>query len=275
LPYGSVAYHGAPADLRDVPLGTHLHGQFYVENKDGKQVFGKALRLEDDFSYFARQGRLWRVESLGLDKSTIVLLGLGPGQGQTDAKPTTFRITPATRVWKGRGIGALTDIAISQEVLVNLTVCTLKGPGRLIDIWLDPESRSTATAQQTAIHRQYIHEHGLPAIVTEVDNPRRLVTVTLFDGFDPDLKNAFHVKDHIAASVAWESLRTHDQTNDSSRGPIVEMFEVPAVPGDSGIRIRFQPGELLEGHRPKLYLRIFSGGWPVDDLPREERAYDG
>ena len=204
-----------------------------------------------------------------------MLLGLGPGQGQTDAKPTAFRITPATRVWKGRGIGSLADIAVGQEVLVNLTVCTLKGPGRVIDIWLDPESRTTATAQQLAIHRQYVQEHGLAARVDEVDNQRRIVTVTLFDGFDPDLKNAFHVKDYIAAAVAFETLRTHDQTNDSSRGPIVEMFDVPAVPGDSGIRIRFQPSELLEGHRPKLLLRVFSGGWSVDDLPREERAYDG
>ena len=27
LPYGIVRYHGAPADLRDIPLGTVLHVQ--------------------------------------------------------------------------------------------------------------------------------------------------------------------------------------------------------------------------------------------------------
>src|SRR4051794_14880669 len=25
LPYGSIWYHGSPAELRDIPLGTHLH----------------------------------------------------------------------------------------------------------------------------------------------------------------------------------------------------------------------------------------------------------
>ena len=30
LPYGMVRYHGAPADLRDVPLGTMMHGRFYL-----------------------------------------------------------------------------------------------------------------------------------------------------------------------------------------------------------------------------------------------------
>ena len=26
LPYGMVWYHGAPADVRDIPIGTHMHG---------------------------------------------------------------------------------------------------------------------------------------------------------------------------------------------------------------------------------------------------------
>src|SRR5262245_58695035 len=30
LPYGTVRYHGAPAELRDVPLGTVLHGYFVL-----------------------------------------------------------------------------------------------------------------------------------------------------------------------------------------------------------------------------------------------------
>ncbi len=30
LPYGSVRYHGAPADLRDIPLGTMLHVRAFL-----------------------------------------------------------------------------------------------------------------------------------------------------------------------------------------------------------------------------------------------------
>ena len=33
LPFGSISYHGAPAELRDVPIGTHLHGAFYLGEK--------------------------------------------------------------------------------------------------------------------------------------------------------------------------------------------------------------------------------------------------
>ena len=30
LPYGTVWYHGAPADIRDIPHGTHMHGRFLL-----------------------------------------------------------------------------------------------------------------------------------------------------------------------------------------------------------------------------------------------------
>ena len=30
LPYGSIWYQGSPAALQDIPLGTHLHGLFYI-----------------------------------------------------------------------------------------------------------------------------------------------------------------------------------------------------------------------------------------------------
>jgi hypothetical protein len=274
LPYGSVAYHGAPADLRDVPIGTHLHGQFFVEDKNGKQVFGKCLRLEDDFSFCAARGRQWRIDKVELPKSTLTVTGIGPGD-QPDAKPTVFQIGPATRIWKGKGVGALADLEAGQMVLLNLTVCTLKGPGRVLDVWLDAESRTTASGLQLETHRQFVREHGLAARVDEVDNQQRIVTVTLFAGFDPVLVEQFRVNEHIVVAVAEESLRTHDQHNDSSRGPLVEVQKNPPGPGNSGVRLRIKINELLEGHRPKRILRIWAPGWPIDDLPREERGYDG
>jgi hypothetical protein len=38
LPYGMIYYHGAPAELRDIPLGTHLHGSFYLPPKDEEKT---------------------------------------------------------------------------------------------------------------------------------------------------------------------------------------------------------------------------------------------
>ena len=83
LPYGMIRYHGAPADLRDIPLGTILHVTAYlppdpklssvpvlpVENKDrdanhyrGIGVFpaeNHVLLLEDEPSYCQRMAMTW------------------------------------------------------------------------------------------------------------------------------------------------------------------------------------------------------------------------
>lgn len=275
LPYATLSYHGAPCELRDIPLGTHLHGQFYSEMQNNKIVFSKALRLEDDFSYAMSNQKLWRIGTVDIGKSTLTVTGIRTTDQQTDAKPTVYQITPATRVWKGRVIGGLKDLEPDLTVLMNLTVCTLKGPGRCTDIWIDAESRTTATAAQLEIHRLFQREHGLACQVESVDNKQKVVTVTLFAGYDPSLNDGFKVNHHIAAAVANEDLRTHDQINDTARGPVIEFVEGPPTPGQSGVRIRFQPDILLEGYRPGKILRLFGGGWRIDDLPREERAYDG
>ena len=72
LPYGMVRYHGAPADIRDLPPGTHLHGRFLpplegeeetiplteqLLKRDKKYGNNHAILLEDDVSFYSRQGR--------------------------------------------------------------------------------------------------------------------------------------------------------------------------------------------------------------------------
>lgn len=281
LPFGSLSYHGAPAELRDIPIGTHLHGQFYADEvkappKKGQPAppvtFTRAIRLEDDFSFHARHGRAWRVEAASADPGTLTLSLVGK-DGKPDPKPVTFKIGPTTRVWKGKGFGTLEDVAAGQTVQVNLTVCTLKGPGRVTDVWLDAESRSAATARQLEVHRLYQREHGLAGWVTGVENKKGEVEVVLFDGIDPKLAEAFAVGGPVAAAVAEDSLRTWDQINDVKRGPILAVDRGATAPGSSGVRVRFKPSVLLEGYRPGRVVRLFPGDWKVDDLPREERLY--
>jgi hypothetical protein len=182
-------------------------------------------------------------------------------------------IRPATRVWKGRGLAKLADLAAGQQVLANLTVCTLKGPGRCTDLWLDDESRALARERQLETHKLFQREHGLGCWIEAVDNQAGTVTVTLFDAADPALLKELRVKEQVAAAVAEESLRTYDQNNDVRRGPVLEVKAVPPVPGSSGVQVTFKPNPLLEGYRPKRCIRVFAGGWRVDDLPREERLY--
>jgi hypothetical protein len=284
LPFGSFSYHGAPAELRDVPIGTHLHGEFYADDpppdppgkKKAKDApppkYTRAIRLEDDFSFNVRQGRAWRVDALDHETGTLTITGVDR-DGKPDPKPTAFKVSPATRVWKGRGFGTLSDVTAKQTVQVNLTVCTLKGPGRITDVWLDDESRNAATARQLEVHRLYQREHGLAGWVTAVDNKQGTVEVLLFGGVDPKLFDAFAVNELAAAAVAEDSLRTWDQINDVKRGPVLAVERGPAGPGNSGVRVRLKPSNLLEGYRPGRVVSLFPAAWKVDDLPREDRLY--
>jgi len=275
LPYAKTMFHGSYAEIRDVPIGTHLHGQFFVSDAPGKNqkpVFNRALQLEDDFSRFTRLKKFWRVDAVEIDKHKLTVTGVGENDA-ADAKPTVFQIGPATRVWKGNGAGTLKDLAPGMKILANLTVCTLKGPGRCTDLWLDDESRALARQRQLEVHKLWQREHGLGCWIDAVDNKAGTVTVTFFDAADPSLIKEFKVKDGVGASVAEESLRTYDQNNDTRRGDVLEIKSVPPVPGSSGVQVTFKPNPLLEGYRPKRYLRVFNGPWRIDDLPREERLY--
>ncbi len=64
LPYGTVRYHGAPAELRDIPIGTVLYGYFLLPPEGdtalppapkGFDGHTHAISLEDGFSFYQRQ----------------------------------------------------------------------------------------------------------------------------------------------------------------------------------------------------------------------------
>ncbi|MDB6136066.1 MAG: hypothetical protein JWM59_4309 [Verrucomicrobiales bacterium] len=277
LPYGTLRYHGAPAELRDIPIGTHLHGQFYFDAKGMpvKGGSGLALLLEDDFSFHQRRQRAWRLDTVNLDKGQISVTGLPPADNQAGEKPTVFKVNPATRVWKDRGFGALSDLAPGQNILFNITAATLKGPGLVTDIWLDDESRRLAAARQNECHRAYQKSHGLPGWIDAVDNGEAVITVTLFGGFDPGLKEDFKPRTRVAVLVAEESLRTYDQLNDRMYGELLESKACPAVPGGGGLQVVIKVENLLEGFRPRRIVRVLAEAWPLDDNPWEENLYPG
>jgi hypothetical protein len=136
LPYGMVVYHGAPADLRDIPLGTILHASAFlppdpklssvpvlpVNSKDtdanhyrGIGVFpaeNHVLLLEDEPSYCLRTGSSWKLKEVDLQKSPgMILATLEPKQGG-DANATEQKLTfdNATRIWRGRERLSVADL---------------------------------------------------------------------------------------------------------------------------------------------------------------------
>ncbi len=301
LPYGSIYYHGAPAALQDIPLGTHLHGLFYLKDpndnaplpdtaykrKTPESDFRRCFRIEDDFSFHLRQQHLWKIDSVNLaeKKLTATLIDKGQASGQ----PRIFDLLTSTRVMRGEGFADLEALQPGQTVLFNFTWVTLYGPGRITDIWLDERSRALATAQQLERHRNHIRERGLAGWVQAVDDEQQIVTITFFGGVDEKLFDELRLtnSDKIGwplskepdnpeapkgtIAVARDSLMTYDPVNDRKGGNILDIKKIPAEPGSSGVQIQVKCDMLLEGFRPRRIVRFYPATWKVNALPREEQ----
>ena len=301
LPYGAIYYHGAPAALQDIPLGTHLHGLFYLKAPGDKSplppgpyhrvtpesAFKRCLQLEDDFSYQARQNQIWKIDTVSLaeKKLTATLQHEGAAVGA----PKIFDLLSGSMVFNGHGIGNLESLKEGQNVQFNLTWVTLYGAGRVLEVWLDEPSRQLATALQLERNRNHICDRGLPGWIDEVDDEEQIVTITFFGGVDPtlfaDLKginpepfgwplnkpedNSNAPKGTIA--VARDTLMMYDPLNDRKGGNIIKIGKVPIEPGSGGVQIKVKCDLLLEGYRPRRIVRFYPGVWKVNALPREEQ----
>ena len=129
LPYAVVRYHGAPADLRDIPLGTVLHVWAFLPpeprissvpvlpannrtKKLGYAGTGTApaenhvLLMEDEVSYCRRTKQTWRLKEIDVsnNQGSIVVARLPreSSQGQSIAEDVTMTFDAATRIWRGR-----------------------------------------------------------------------------------------------------------------------------------------------------------------------------
>jgi hypothetical protein len=306
LPYGSIYYNNAPAALRDIPLGTHMHGWFYARPeaqrfwetrngqphaKNGQRAslevdFTRCFRLEDDFTFYARKNQHWKIDKIDLagKKLTATLEQAGKPVGEAKL----FDLTSNTAVFRGKEFATLDDLAVGQLAQINLTWATLYGPGRIFHIWLDEDSRTLATARQLERHRNHIRERGLPGFVAAVDDKKKVVTITFFDWVDPALfkdltstnpkplgwptseyeEGNLSPKGNII--VVRDCLMNYDQVNDRKGGNILKIGEVPVGLGCSGVQIQVQCGMLLEGFRPGKTVRFFPAAWPVISLPKEE-----
>ena len=234
LPFGAVYYQGAPAALPDIPLGTHLHGLFYVFDPEDKTPlqpgpfnnrhtpesdFRRCFRIEDDFTFNARQKQLWKIDSV--DLTTMKLTATLQEDGKPSGQPKIFDLLSSTHVFQGKGFADLKALQPGQTFLCNLTWVTLYGPGRITDIWLDEPARTLATAQQFERHRNYIRERGLPGWVTAVDDEQQIVTITFFGGVDAklfdELKHHERRENRLAAARN-RTTRTSPRAPSPSRG---------------------------------------------------------
>jgi hypothetical protein len=126
LPYALVRYHGAPADLRDIPLGTMLHVRAFlppdpktsavpvlpVNNREKTKAgaLGVApaenhiMLLEDEPSHCQREGFVWKLKEVEIKDRAGTILASREGKQNAKTKPgdETLTFDAATRVWRGR-----------------------------------------------------------------------------------------------------------------------------------------------------------------------------
>ena len=301
LPYGSIWYQGAPAALQDIPLGTHLHGLFYLTDAEDKTPlpdtwykrktpdweFRRCLCIEDEYSFHARQKQLWKIESV--DLTTKKLTATLQDNGKPSGQPKLFDLLSSTRVFKGHGIADLKALQPGQTILFNLTWVTLYGPGRITDVWLDEPARALVTANQLERHRTYIRERGLPGWVTAVDDEQQFVTVMFFGNVDAKLFDELKIKDpnlpppkdgspppiepRGGLAVARDTLMTYDPVSDRKTGSVLEVNKVPVEPGGSGVQMKIKMDMMLEGYRPKRIVRFYPETWKVIAIPKEEEYF--
>jgi hypothetical protein len=226
LPYGIVRYHGAPADLRDIPLGTMMHGRFYlppdpklssvpVVDKASvtRPAENHAILLEDEASFCLREGKVWKLKEVTLKggKQGMIVAHREPkSDGEGKEVERQMSIDAATRFWRGREQLGLSDLIAEgiwpadgkkgldgQEAYLGLAWkpdgnWTRRTGNRLhiSDIWLDAKAMQRASLRQTEAHRELIRCRWMPASVDAVEYGKfgeATVTATLFGGMDPSL----------------------------------------------------------------------------------------
>ncbi len=135
LPYGIVRYHNAPADLRDIPLGTVLHARGFlppdpktsavpvlpVDNRKknaGYSGSGTApaenhvLLLEDEPSHCRREGLVWKLKNVDIkNKQGMIVASREPKEGgDSEASDESMTFDAATRIWRGRECLGIEDL---------------------------------------------------------------------------------------------------------------------------------------------------------------------
>ena len=127
LPYGMVRYHGAPADLRDIPLETVMHALAYlppdpstssvpvlpVDQRNKTSGYsGKGITpaenhvalLEDEPSHCLRNGLVWKLQDIDVkNREAMITASREPrAGGDTSAAREKLTLDATTRIWRGR-----------------------------------------------------------------------------------------------------------------------------------------------------------------------------
>jgi hypothetical protein len=278
LPYGMVFYHGAPADLRDIPLGTMLHVTAFLppdtklssvpvlptDNKErdanhrrGVGVFpaeNHVLLLEDEPSFRLRTGSAWTLKEIELKTDHGIAIARLDGKG-SEQKLT---VDHATRIWRGQEQLNVTDLIAAgtwgagakmtlNDQKVQLGLSWKPCPDGIFfrqhvtDLWLDETALRRAGQRQAETNKIFTRSRWLPGWVDTVEYGkfgRATVTVTLFGGKDASLYDDFRAGGQVFVNGAENTLK---HTEAGSAGPSQMAARGPIV------EVSRTPGEAPTG----------------------------
>ena len=302
LPYGMVWHHGAPADIRDLPPDIHMHGRFLLPMEGEEKTipltdklikdhenhrYNHAILLEDDVSFYSRQGRSWKV--LGFEQGggpaprlKLSVEPVGPEIEGGINKAALFDIDDSTRIWQKRQLVSREAIRPGQLVQVNLTW----GPFDSLattDVWLDEDSLEASREIQRNRHLKLIRSRFLPGWVDEVknyDSGGGEVTVTFFGGMDSSLYSDIRKSQKVKICNAENTLRTRNYHQEhASHATIIEKKDIKNPPlGSSDLQVKLKVVRMVDGFRPGRIVRV-KGPWtyvllPWDEHINSEEAYE-
>jgi hypothetical protein len=177
LPYGVIRYHGAPADLRDIPLGTVLHVRAFlppdpkisavpvlpVNNKDvdaghyrGTGIApaeNHVLLLEDEPSHCQREGLVWKLKEVNLKNNEGTIVARREAMAGADGKSSEEKLTfdAATRLWRGRERIVIADL-IAEGAWPAVGKKSLEGQPVQLGITWKPASGDGLNGAFTQFH---------------------------------------------------------------------------------------------------------------------------
>ena len=181
LPYGVIRYHGAPAELRDIPLGTVMHVRAFlppdpnlstvpvlpVNNKD-KDVghyrgTGTApaenhvLLFEDEPSHCLRERKVWKLQEVEIDGNAGKMIARreprdgGEVEEAAEEPAEELTLDAATRIWRGRERIHVADL-IAEEAWPKAGKKQLAGQAVMLGITWKPASGDGLSGAFTQFH---------------------------------------------------------------------------------------------------------------------------
>lgn len=270
-PYGSVLYLNAEADLRDVPLGTFFQFSLTDDPRGGPALLAM---MQDKFTLDARQGVTYRLDELHLGEGRLLTTRHGGSARQSDQGRSELHVNDLTRFWKGDKQVQVSDLAVGDELLFNLTGTTAAAgdtakEGVCSDVWIGVDTHQRVTQEQRTKHEEFLKARGLPGWIDAIDGNK--LTVSLFSGdpeaFQKTMLADFAAGKDVSTVVANQELRTWNPRSDRERSNLVDVQKLPPEGiGSSGVRLVVSVPNMLEGFRRGRVVRIFGGG-KYTDMP--------